>query len=166
MRHINENLAQFAPAFFGLSCARLVDQLVAEGAAYAEAAGVKAPVRSISSLMLLSEQALTVTELASALGISHVGAIKAIDGLIKADLVQRTQDPDDGRRKPLTLSKAGETAVEETRAFMEVARATYQALFEEIGTDAYRVISDLNEALDRRSFRLRLAEQAEMQQPS
>ena len=156
----SQALDDFAPAFFAQSSNRLVDRIVAEVATYTAKAGIKAPVRSMSSLILLDDRAYTVTELAAALGMSHAGAIKAVNALVKAQLVERGRDPDDKRRKPLTLTQAGRTAARETRALLEPTRAVYAQLFEEVGADLDAGVRAMHAALDRRSFAERLKDEA------
>lgn len=153
-------LAAFAPAFFGLKSNRLVDRLVAEGGDYARLAGVRAPVRAMSSLLLLDQKPRTVTELAAALKMTHAGAIKASRLLVDAGLVERGTDPEDARRKPLALTAAGREAAIETRRFLDPVRAAYADLFEEIGVDVYAAVVALDAALDRKSFDARLADAA------
>ncbi|MEQ8405368.1 MAG: MarR family transcriptional regulator [Oceanicaulis sp.] len=155
-----DGLLAFAPAFFGLACDRLVDRIVAEGGAYAQRAGLSPPVRSMSSLMLLDQKPRTVTELASALRMTHAGAIKAAGLLINAELVERTGDPADRRRKVLSLTPAGRNAARETALFLELVRAAYGTLFEEIGVDLYAAVAKLDKALDQKSFDQRLEEAA------
>lgn len=153
-------LSAFAPAFFGLACNRVVDRIVAEGGAYARRMGVSAPVRSMSCLLLLEQKPRPVTDLASALGMTHAGAIKASGALIEAGLVRRGSDPADRRRKPLALTAEGHAAARETRGFIEPVRLAYADLFEEIGTDVLAAIEALDAALDRKDFDQRLTEAA------
>ncbi|MCR9130095.1 MAG: MarR family transcriptional regulator [Alphaproteobacteria bacterium] len=110
--------------------------------------------------MLLDQGAMTVTELAAALGMTHAGAIKASRQLIDAGLVERMADPGDRRRKPLGLTREGRKSAAEARRFIELARHAYVALFEEIGVDLYSAIQAMNAALDRQGFDQRLAEAA------
>lgn len=150
-------LRRYAPAFLGLMSNRLIDRIVEEGGRYAETSGVRAPVRFMSSLLLLADREQSVTELARALGMTHAGAIKAVQTLEKEGLAVRRDDPCDGRRKIIGLTEQGRSAAQEADAFMKRARAAYQTLFEEIGVDLYAAITAANAALDRADFGARLA---------
>lgn len=58
-----------------------------------------------------SERGLALTELAPRVGLSVAAAGRAVDGLVKKQLVSRTEDPDDRRVKRLAITDAGLAAI-------------------------------------------------------
>lgn len=149
-------LGAYAPAFFGLLANRLIDHIVETGASVAVEQQIGAPVRAMSTLLLLTEGPLTVTELATRLGVSHPGAIKTTRDLISRGLLRRSVDPSDMRRRPLALTGEGEGAVRRTQEFITHAQTVYRELFDEIGVDVHAALTAMEDALSRRSFGARL----------
>ncbi|MEA1942725.1 MAG: MarR family transcriptional regulator [Pseudomonadota bacterium] len=148
---------EMAPGFVGLLLGQIVDRLVEEGAEIAREAGIEAPVRTFSMIMLLSRDSRTVTELAQRLGVTHAGVIKTVRLLDGLGLVERGQDDGDARRKPLRLTARGEEQAGRIAAFMERANAVYAGLFEEIGADMFQLACAMDAALDREGFAERIA---------
>lgn len=148
---------EMAPGFVGLLLGQIVDRLVEEGAEVAREAGIEAPVRTFSMIMLLSRDSRTVTELAQRLGVTHAGVIKTEKLLSGLGLVQRGQDDGDARRKPLRLTARGEEQAGRIAAFMERANRVYAGLFEEIGADMFQLACAMDAALDREGFAERIA---------
>lgn len=58
-----------------------------------------------------AEQGLALTELAPRMGLSVAAAGRAVDGLVRNDLVSRTEDAADRRIKRLALTAAGIAAL-------------------------------------------------------
>ena len=129
---------EMAPGFIGLLLGRIVDRLVEEGAQPAREAGIAAPPRTFSMIMLLARASQTVTELAQRLGVTHAAVIKTERMLEKLGLVERGQDAGDARRKPLCLTA-------------RVSRV-YAGLFDEIGVDLFAAARAFDAALDREGF--------------
>ena len=148
---------EMAPGFVGLLLGQIVDRLVEEGAAVAREAGIEAPVRTFSMIMLLSRDSRTVTELAQRLGVTHAGVIKTEKLLGGLGLVERGQDDGDARRKPLRLTAKGRAEAERIAAFMARANRVYAGLFEEIGADMFQLACAMDAALDREGFAERIA---------
>ena len=68
-------------------------------------------MRAMFVLSAASEQGLPLTELAPRMGLSVAAAGRAVDGLVRHDLVSRTEDPVDRRVKRLALTAAGVAAL-------------------------------------------------------
>lgn len=58
-----------------------------------------------------SEHALALTELAPLMGLSVAAAGRAVDGLVRGELVSRSEDPVDRRIKRLALTDHGRAAL-------------------------------------------------------
>ncbi len=145
-----------APGFLGLLLGQIVDRLVEEGGPAAERAGIQAPLRAFSFISLLARADLTVTEIAPRLGVTHAGVIKTEKLLEKLGYVERGQDPDDARRKPLRLTAAGREEADRIAAYMERASAVYRDLFDEIGVDLFAAARAFEARLDERGFDARM----------
>jgi DNA-binding MarR family transcriptional regulator len=65
----------------------------------------------VKSLMWLSEGPLSLSALADAIGVDAPYATLIVDSLEERGLVERQPDPDDRRRKLVTLTPAGTEAV-------------------------------------------------------
>lgn len=146
----------YAPAFFGLAASRLIDRIVEEGGEAARKAGLTAPVRTYSMLIVLQEEALTVTEIAGRLGVTHAAVIKQSKPLLDARLIARRQDAADRRRMPLSLTDRGRREAAKVVLFMKAAQQVYQDLFKEVGADMFEAILRFDAALDRTPFDQRM----------
>ena len=147
-----------APGFLGLLLGQLVDRLVEEGAGPAEAAGIRAPLRTFSMMMLLARADQSVTELARRLGVTHAAVIKTSRALNRLGFLARGDDPGDARRKPLTLTAAGRDEAARIQAFMDRTNAVYAELFAESGMDVFAAAKAFEVALDRKGFAARFNE--------
>ncbi|WP_203291944.1 MarR family winged helix-turn-helix transcriptional regulator [Maricaulis parjimensis] len=149
---------EMAPGFLGLLLGQIVDRLVEEGGPSAERAGIRAPLRAFSFISLLSRADLTVTEIAPRLGVTHAGVIKTEKTLEKLGFVERGQNPDDARRKPLRLTDAGREEAERIAVYMDRACAVYREMFAETGMDLFAAARAFEEALDRKGFDARMGD--------
>ena len=147
---------EMAPGFIGQLLGRIVDRVVEDGAPVAREAGIAAPPRTFSMIMLLSRASQSVTELAQRLGVTHAAVIKTARTLDALGLVERGQDAGDARRKPLRLTSRGREEAERIAAYMARANRAYEAAFEEIGADLFAIAKAFDAALDRESFEARL----------
>lgn len=147
---------EMAPGFVGLLLGRIVDRLVDEGVPPAQEAGIAAPPRTFSMIMLLARSSQTVTELAQRLGVTHAAIIKTERTLEKLGLVERGQDTGDARRKPLCLTAQGEAEAARIAEFMARVSRVYAGLFDEIGVDLFAAARAFDAALDREGLAARL----------
>jgi DNA-binding MarR family transcriptional regulator len=142
----------YAPAFFGLVASRITDRILSGGSALFAQRGITIPGRSMSSLLLLADKPRSVTEIATALKVTHAASIKNTRSLIEAGMIERRDDPEDARRKPLYLTANGEAEVKRVEAFMVESVAVYEQLFAEIGIDLHDGLLRMEKALDRVDF--------------
>ena len=68
-------------------------------------------MRGMFVLSAAAEEGLPLTELAPRMGLSVAAAGRAVDGLVRNDLVSRTEDPADRRVKRLALTPEGLAAL-------------------------------------------------------
>jgi DNA-binding MarR family transcriptional regulator/N-acetylglutamate synthase-like GNAT family acetyltransferase len=96
--------------FLGSRLKRLGERLQAGAVKIAADAGVLLQPAHITLLAALDGQALTVGQLAQALGISQPGVTRSIGQVAELGLVQSEQG-EDGRQRTLSLTAAGKTAL-------------------------------------------------------
>lgn len=97
-----------------------------------------------------SEQALPLTELAPRMGLSVAAAGRAVDGLVRGELVSRTEDRDDRRIKRLALTDRGhETTARVAGARLEGLRQFAETLDEEGRQRLSHGLAPVLERLDR-----------------
>lgn len=155
---ISSPIETHAPAFLAFQMTQLTDRITSAGTRFTSRLGLDLPVYTMSTIMVLRRHPATVTEIAAALNVSHVAGIKSTKALIARGLVMRTDDPEDGRRKPLSLTEAGSEVAPEVEAILEKAQAAYHELFDEIGINLHDAVVKMNIALNRKSFDDRLVE--------
>lgn len=155
---VERTILNYAPAFFGLLATRLTDLIVEEGGRVAAQRGIETPPRCMSTMLTLLAGPKGVSELARELGMSHVALIKIVRQLTELGFVEVGTDPQDRRRRPVTLTRAGDRAARDVERFVMRLRLVYHDLFEEIGVDAHAALLKMEAAFRSRSFYDRLDE--------
>jgi DNA-binding MarR family transcriptional regulator len=84
-------------------------------------------MKALFQLTVVDE--LAVKEVADGLGLSDAATSRAVDGLVKRDLVERAEDPADRRVKRVRLTARGRKTIDELAA---VRIATFERLVEEL----------------------------------
>jgi DNA-binding MarR family transcriptional regulator len=157
-RPLQPPIQAYAPAFLALLASKLNDRISSEGARFTATMGLEIPVNTMSTIMALKDSPASVTEIADALNVSHVAAIKTTRILIEKGILVRSDDPADGRRKPLSLTAKGKRVAKNVSIVIEKAQIAYRQLFDEIGVDVHEALLKMDAALDRISFDKRLAQ--------
>ncbi|MDP8917073.1 MAG: MarR family transcriptional regulator [Pseudomonadota bacterium] len=139
---------------------RLSELFVAGAGRWLGEVGVSAPPRSLSTLLLLKQESgLSVTHIAERLRFTHPLIITLLGDLEAQGLVTTRRDPEDGRRRLATLTKAGLLEAQRVEAAAEVIGRAFETLFAEVGADLLDLVSRTEAACEARPFdeRLRLA---------
>ena len=118
--------------------------------------GVRAPARSLSTLLLLEAGPLGVTELAARLRLSHPLMIKLVASLEEGGFVSLVRDSADARRRPATLTPAGRKEVARIKRAIAILDASYAELSSEIGVDLIGVVERVEAVCLRDPFHERL----------
>ena len=135
-------------AFIAYQLERLAEQIVAQGNDMLDAAGITFPSRAVSTVLFIGEHQPTSTaDIARALGQPHQVATQRVDLLIRLGIVERIDDPDDGRRKLLRLTRQGAAQFEVLTAQLAEAGLAFEALFEELGCNLSAVIQRAADSL-------------------
>jgi DNA-binding MarR family transcriptional regulator len=99
-------------------------------------------MKALFQLTVVDELALK--EIADGLGLSDAATSRAVDGLVKRELVERSEDAADRRIKRVCLTKRGRKMIDELAA---VRIATFQRLVEELPDDERTKLADALEPI-------------------
>lgn len=116
------------------------------------------PVRSCSLLLHLHRQgSASAADLAESLGMSHQLVLQKIPLLVRRELIRRSRDPRDRRRRilSLTIEGARQVALLERQA-AHIAQV-YRELYAEIGSDLFVALGRALEALQNKDLASRFA---------
>ncbi|WP_417484448.1 MarR family winged helix-turn-helix transcriptional regulator [Maricaulis salignorans] len=107
----------------------------------------------------------SVSALAERLGLSHQLASQRLRWLVKEGLVVIGDDPEDRRRRLVSLTSAGQTEGDKLQAFLPRLERAYSDLFDEIGMDLHTGMVDARAALLARPLLTRMQTETGMQAP-
>ena len=144
-------------AFIANQLERLAEQIVGQGNDMLEAAGIAFPSRAVSTVLYVGEhEPASTADIARALGQPHQVATQRVDLLIQLGIVERIDDPDDGRRKLLRLTAEGRDQFKVLTDRLEKAGQAFEALFAEIGCDLSAASQRAADALRKTSLLSRM----------
>jgi DNA-binding MarR family transcriptional regulator len=148
-------------AFAANTIDRLVNLIMEQGQELLREAGVGFPSRAASTVLLLGERGqLSAAEIAKELGQPHQLATQRIDLLIDLGIVARVSDPDDARRKVLSLTANGKKQFQRLKKCLVRAELVFAELFAEIGCDLSAVALRAMDALNGSSIASRARAQS------
>jgi DNA-binding MarR family transcriptional regulator len=90
-------------------------------------------------------QPATLNEIAAAVGKGAPAVSRSVDVLVRAGLIERTQDPDNRRRLALRLTKAGE----EELAARPFVQSAFSSKLDRLATSELRAVERAIEILER-----------------
>ncbi len=135
-------------AFFGNRLSRLVDLIVEQGEDLFRNRGLSLPSTSASTVLYLSEHKnVSAADVARDLNQPHQLATQRVQALLELGLVERSKDPNDGRRNVLALTENGKREARKLRACLADAARVYEQLSDEIGIDVSQVLLSISQAL-------------------
>ncbi|MEO9969973.1 MAG: MarR family transcriptional regulator [Hyphomonadaceae bacterium] len=140
-------------AFVANLLERLVAQITDQGEELLADIGLPFPSRAVSSILLIGERgSISVADIAKTLEQPHQLVTQRIDLLIRLDVVERTVDPNDARRKILKLTPIGRDQFKLLQLRLTQATQVFIDLFKEIDCDLSAVAMRAMSALDQRSI--------------
>jgi len=92
----------------------------------------------------------SVSDLSSEMKLSHQLATQRVKYLVDQGFAQIDPDPDDKRRKLVSLTDEGQLEAEKLQAFLPELMAAYDDLFDEIGVDMHQAVLDATKSLEAR----------------
>lgn len=145
------------PAFLAHLLRRVSDELVSGGAAWYPQAGVTAPPRTASTLLLLDEASpRTITDIAAQLRQSHQLVITWVRQLSGLGFVESARDSEDARRTLISLTAEGRAETHRMKSALDVMAEVTRGLSQEIGVDIFVALSAADDALRARNIVARL----------
>ena len=152
-------LDELRPAFVAHLADRLNGMIWSETQIYADRMGVTAPLKTHSALLfLLRKGPASLAEIARMDGQSHQLLTSRIDPLERLGFVERFADPEDARRMPYRLTKAGREEAKRIEAAITVKAEAMRQLFAETGHDLIAILEDAIERLRIKPLGRRLVE--------
>ncbi len=140
-------LGDLRPAFVAHLADRLSYQICRESAELAARAGVIAPERAHSVMLLLAKHPpATLAEISRLDGQPHQLLAARLAPLEKLGLIERLEDPTDMRRRPYCLTALGRGDAARIEGVTSRLADVLRGLFEEMGID---LVATLDEALER-----------------
>lgn len=140
-------------AFLANQLLRLVDLISKQGDELLMAAELSLPSRAVSSVMLIGERGqISAADIAKEFAQPHQLVTQRIDILIKLGLVARIDDPSDGRRKILELTRKGKKELRLLKTCLRDAERVFVDLYKDIECDLYSVTLRAMKALSSESI--------------
>lgn len=104
------------------------------------------------------DEAMSITQIASAIGITHPAVIKLTREMQARGWISSLSDAKDGRKRLVRVSKKGRQLHSEMEPTWEAFTQATRELFEEIDIDLIAVLDQVEQALSRRSMAERITE--------
>jgi DNA-binding MarR family transcriptional regulator len=137
-------------AFLSNLLLRLVDLIANQGDDLLRKAEITIPARAVACVLFIGDKGETsLADIAKGLDESHQLAAHRVEGLIELDLIERSDDPRDRRRKILSLTPKGRTQYKRLCARLAEIEAALSGLYEEIGIHIPTIIEQAVESLHR-----------------
>jgi DNA-binding MarR family transcriptional regulator len=150
-------LGELRPAFVAHLADRLNNEICRETQAHADAAGIRAPAKTHSALLYLHlHGAATLTQIARLDGQSHQLLAARLAPLEQLGLIERFDDPADGRRRPYRLTRSGREEAKKVLAAASLAAEAMRQLFGELDLDLLEVLEVAIERLRVEPFGARM----------
>jgi DNA-binding MarR family transcriptional regulator len=150
-------VAELGLPFIAHRFRRVAEAFLHGYSAWLPQAGVVAPARSLSTLLLVCECGpIGITEIAARLRLSHPLIIRLTRDLEGEGLLKLSEDPADGRRRVAVLTRKGKQQVRAIQVATRVTATAFQTVSEEVGTDLLSLVERLEAALTSASFQSRL----------
>jgi DNA-binding MarR family transcriptional regulator len=105
---------------------------------------------------LLAEGPLPVRDLAEAVGVTHSAASQTAAHMARAGLVTHTADPDDARRRLVSLTPKAHALLPQITAEWDATLAAMAELDAELSMPLAHLLTEVAEAVRRRPFRERI----------
>lgn len=143
-------LGDLRPAFLAHLADRLNEDICAQTAIIAAEDGISAPIRTHSALLFLYKCGpASVSDIAQSDGQSHQLVTQRLAPLEKLNLIERFDDPEDGRRRPFRLTPAGEREARRVETLMKKLAAAFEQLFRDIGVDLIDLLDSARDQIRR-----------------
>jgi len=138
---------------------RLSDKVMSDATRIYKYTGHDMQPRWFTLMSLLADKkTVSVVEAAGFLGLSQPCISQFSREMFKANLIQFKSDPDDLRRKIMSLSKNGKTQYKKMSKVRKAVRSAAKSMCSEEGQDFYRALKRFEAAWKRKSLYQRTME--------
>lgn len=146
-------------AFIGNRLQRLVDLISEQGDQLLQQERLGFRAAACSTLLLLNEgTGMTIADVARRLSQPHQLVAQRTQALIKRGLLERVDDPDDARRKILSLTQTGRSQTQRLLRILDQSAQAFNQLQAELGLDIFALADQLQGALKQRPLSARIAD--------
>ncbi len=153
---MKDYVADVGGAALGARLRRLSAMIDADASRVYSASGIRFEQRWFGVINQLAIAGpLGVAQLADLLGITHASVSETRQSLERAGLIRSEADPDDGRRRVLTLSPSGKALVAQVQPLWDAFDDAARELDAEAG-GVTEALERLEQALARKSLRERI----------
>ena len=145
-------------AFLGSHLEALATLIVSQAETALEEADIPVRSRTVSAILVIAKRkSTTIAEIADTLRQPHQLVTQRIELLLRHGIIERHPDPQDGRRKLLSLTRKGRSIHQKLEAFLEEIAKAFVDLFGEIACDLEEKVEQAREQLSRKSLIDRMA---------
>lgn len=138
-------------AAFLLRTQRFMDRLTEQLDRALAARGLSITVQQAGCVQALFHAGpASLARLAAELGISHQLVSHRINGLVRLGHVETSPDPQDARKRVVSLTVSGRDQAERLQPFLDGIDAAYADLFSEIGVDLNTAVEAATQGLSTR----------------
>lgn len=149
-------------AFLSNKLLRLVDLIALQGDDLLREAEITIPSRAVACTLFIGDKGqASLADIAKALDEPHQLTAQRVEGLIQLDLLERRDDPDDRRRKALTLTRKGKAQYQLLLVRLAEIERALSDLYAEIGFDLSEILETAIGALRRTPLLDRICRTAE-----
>lgn len=158
-------IKQLEELAFGTRLKLLTERLIQDASKVYHVLNIDFEPRWFAIFYLLNfKSPLSVTEIASELGITQPAVTQLADILIKKGYITHVKDKTDTRKRMLALSKKGNEMIPVLEPVWESFKESTKELFSSTGYDVLLVLTKLENALDEKDSFLRIMENIKRKQ--
>ena len=137
-------------AFVSNKLLRLVDLIAEQGDDLLREAEITIPSRAVGCTLFIGDKGqVSLADIAKALDEPHQLPAQRVESLIQLGLLERRDDPKDGRRKVLRLTKNGKAQYQRLRVRLAEIEQAFTDLYDEIDYDLSAILDRVIDALHR-----------------
>ena len=130
-------------AFLTNKLLRLVDLIALQGDELLSDAGITIPSRAVACALFIGDKGqVSLTDIAEALDESHQLSAQRVEGLIQLGLLERRDDPNDRRRKVLSLTRRGKAQYQLLLVRLAEIEQAFIDLYTEIKSDLPTILEN------------------------
>ncbi|WP_046243277.1 bifunctional helix-turn-helix transcriptional regulator/GNAT family N-acetyltransferase [Hymenobacter terrenus] len=150
-------LQQLGPAALGSRLRRLSEQLTGEAVAIYGQYGLDFQPRWFPVFYLVANRPnISSNEIAEQIGHTHASVSQIVKELIRHGLLTMTTDPQDQRRRLMTLTPRGQEVLPQLRMQTEDVRQSMQTLLADIDSNLWLALEEFEHQLRQQSLRSRV----------